>query len=110
MNKTLDDFSKNLAGGMSRRRAFLKLLAGTGAFGFLGARRAKAGAKLPKFPPFPKDTASCGSVCLNWAGEVYDLCLLSHPKDSNFCFSDVLGPAYDECVFACTHQEADECW
>ena len=102
--KALDDFAKNLATGISRRKAFFTFLGGAGALGFLGLRKAKAGIPILPLPPFPKNTALCGSVCLNWAGEVYDLCMLFGAKKFSVCFSDVMGPAYDECTFCCTHQ------
>jgi hypothetical protein len=38
MSKLIDDLSKNLAGGMSRRRAFGRFLAGLGGALFLGKR------------------------------------------------------------------------
>ena len=78
MNQPTDDFFKNLAGGMSRRKAFLKFLAGAGALGFLSLRSAKAGEKgkceYPKLPWFPPG-GHCIDICLGWSGEVYDRCL-----------------------------------
>jgi len=112
MNRTSDDFSKNLAGGMSRRKAFLKFLGGAGALGFLGLRKAKAGGTgvTNTYPKFPSNPAQCGPFCLNYAGVVYNECIAHHGNPS-FCFYDVLGPVYDECVIECEYspKECVEC-
>jgi hypothetical protein len=101
MNKTLDDFAKGLASGMSRRSAFLKLLGGAGALGFLSLRQAKAGAKLPKLK-FPKDPAQCESFCLNYADEVYLECAFGSKKE-NACF-ELQNLTYLECTYECTNR------
>ena len=98
MNRTSDDFSKSLASGMSRRKAFMKFLGGAGALGFLGLKKAKATPKL-NWPPFPPTVAGC----LNWAGELYNECILCGGTYS-CCFYDVMTIAYDECLIACGHQ------
>ena len=89
MNKTLDDFSKNLAGSMSRRKAFWKFLAGAGVVGFLGTRKAKAG--LP--PPAPTPP------CVQVAAEAYACCLARGQKQS-YCWDVVMPCAYAECIEA----------
>jgi hypothetical protein len=99
MNKTLDDFAKGLAGGMSRRSAFLKVLGGAGVLGFLGLRQAKAGA-VPLPHKFPLNPAQCGSFCLNYADEVYLECVLGSGKE-NACFQ-LQNLTYFECTLKCT--------
>jgi len=97
MYEKTDDFSRSLASGMSRRKAFLKFLGGAGALGFLGLKKAKAGALAGyNCPPFPPTVAGC----LNWAGGIYDQCIY-RCGDFSFCFYDVLGYAYDECFEYC---------
>ena len=95
MKKTLDDFSKNLASGMSRRKAFTKFLAGAGVLGFLGRGKVKA------------QTTACGPICLQEAMAAYQTCLESRkgaPGSSTFCFQNALGPVYQCCLTECeTH-------
>jgi hypothetical protein len=98
MNHTTDELSKNLAGGMSRRKAFLKFLGGAGALGFLGLRKAKAG-NSGKYPALPPTVAGC----LNFAGIVYDECLF-FGGNYNCCFEE-LTIAYDYCFEACEHRK-----
>ena len=99
MYEKTDDFSRSLASGMSRRKAFLKFLGGAGALGFLGVRKAKA--FNYNFPPYPPTVAGC----LNWAGGIYDQCIY-FCGDFSYCFYDVLGWAYNECFEFCEkHKE-----
>ena len=98
MYQKTDDFSKSLASGMSRRKAFLKFLGGAGALGFLGLKKAKAG--VNNWPPFPPTVAGC----LNWAGEIYNECILCGGCYST-CFYDCMTIAYDECLIACQHKK-----
>jgi hypothetical protein len=102
MDHTTDDFSKNLAGGTSRRKAFLKFLGGAGVLGFLGLRKAKAGATISKPIHFPSNPADCVGFCLNYAGGAYVECMEHHGSFS-YCFYNVLGSVYDECVIECEH-------
>ncbi|HEV3332304.1 MAG TPA: hypothetical protein VG096_15045 [Bryobacteraceae bacterium] len=97
MNKTIDDFSKSLAGGMSRRGAFLKLLGGAGVLGFLGVQKAKAS-------EFPKNKALCSSYCLNLADEEYLFCMLCNPKDQNECFEQQ-NIDYLKCAYECANSK-----
>jgi hypothetical protein len=99
MNKTIDNFSKSLAGGMSRRGAFLKLLGGVGVLGFLGVQKAKAVTSI-----FPKNKALCSSYCLNYADEIYLLCMFKDPKDQNECF-ELQNITYFECAFECANSK-----
>ena len=96
MNLKLDDLSKRLAGGMSRRGAFLKILGGAGALGFLGLRKAVGQTKIV----FPSNPANCESFCLNYASELYDKCFLSKPKNPSTCFQ-LLNEEYLTCMYEC---------
>jgi len=91
MNNTLDDFSRNLAGGMSRRKAFMKFLAGAGALGFLGSRTAKAGNAVPP--------SECPARCLTVAATTYQHCL-NHEGTTEACY-DRLMRTYQCCLRAC---------
>jgi hypothetical protein len=108
MHKTLDDFSKSLAGSMSRRSAFLKLLAGAGAFGFLGLRKTKAGTSKPPKLVFPKNPALCESYCLTYADEVYLECAFNNPKQASQCFSEQ-NVAYLDCMYECECSTSKTC-
>jgi len=99
MNKTLDDFAKNLASGMSRRRAFWKFLAGAGGLGLLSGRRAKAGSG------FPSNPANCGPFCLDVACVAYSHCLQDGGNFSE-CFFGVLTSTYQCCLSECQNHEA----
>jgi len=95
MNKTFDDLSKNLAGGISRRKAFLTFLAGAGALGFLGGGRAKAVSAAP---------AQCGRICLGVAMEVYEDCLGHKGGNPEVCFFELM-KAYECCLSDCENQK-----
>jgi hypothetical protein len=100
MDKNVDNFSKDLANGVSYRRAFFKLMFGAGLFGFLTRGTPKANAAPPP--------SNCESYCLNLAGEVYDRCIFEG-KSESYCFYNVLGPAYDCCVRDCEHTGPKGC-
>ena len=88
MKKAFDDFSKNLASGMSRRNAFVRLLTGAGALGFLSSRKVKA------------QKGSCGPGCLQVASLDYLACIEGGGTGRE-CFTEVLSPAYFCCVEEC---------
>lgn len=69
MMKRVEDLSKNLAGGMSRRKAFWRFFAGTGAALFATARPASAGIG---------NIVSCVEFCLyqRLEGKDYDDCVI----------------------------------
>jgi len=96
MNKTLDVLSKNLASGMSRRKAFTKFLAGAGALGFL--LTGKASAKKAKAIPVP---AYCIPECMAYAEQAYQCCL-DYGGTSTECFDDALMNAYQCCLTECS--------
>ena len=98
MNKTLDDFSRNLATGMSRRKAFLKFLGGAGALGFLTLGKAKAGAGTPKAPSI----GQCEAACVIEAGELLKGCLAEKGANVNLCIAEAYGEFYPECVLGCS--------
>lgn len=105
MNNKLDDFSRDLATGMSRRSAFLKFLGGAGALGFLGL-----GAGLQKSEAAPTQ-AQCVNACLILADELYDICQIECDIHTgykvtacfNACFTGVDEFGYAVCAFRCTH-------
>ena len=100
MDKSVDDFSKNLARGMSGRRAFWKLLAGASGLGILSWLTPKASAA-----PTP---TNCVSLCLNVASEEYDRCMI-YGGSFNHCFYDVLGAAYTCCIQRCEKGGPTKC-
>jgi hypothetical protein len=69
MMKRVEDLSKNLAGGMSRRKAFWRFLAGTGAALFASTRPASGGIE---------NIVSCVEFCLyqRLEGKDYDDCVI----------------------------------
>jgi hypothetical protein len=91
MSKSVDDFSKNLASGMSRRGAFWKLLAGIGTLGFLGGATKKASAAK----------VDCVNLCVTLADEVYLDCMFDGGTQDN-CFYNVRGAAYLCCIQNCS--------
>ena len=95
MNKTMDEFSKNLATGVSRRKALLSFLGGAGALGFLAARKAKA-------IDFPTNPANCGPFCLEVASFEYSDCV-SDGGSFATCFPN-LSTDYERCLKACQHR------
>jgi hypothetical protein len=107
MINKIADFTRDLATGMSRRKAFLKFVGGAGALGFLGLRTASA--QLP-----PQTQTQCINECLIYAGVNYDFCdiicdFYTEEKDIAFCqqvcFSGVDEYSYLFCAFYCTHPE-----
>jgi hypothetical protein len=93
MSKSVDDFSKNLASGMSRRGAFWRLLAGVGALGFLGVAPQKAIAD--------KRVSDCVNYCVTLADEAYMDCIFDGGTE-DYCFYDVRGAAYVCCAQNCS--------
>ena len=66
MSKKIEELSKNLAGGMSRRRALWRFVTGVGAVGGVGllaSKKAKAGTAVVE--------TNCFQVFLN----VYECCI-----------------------------------
>ena len=59
----IDNFSRNLASGMSRRKAFWQLLAGAGGLGLLATQKASANA------------AGCPAFCFQQASVAYNDCI-----------------------------------
>jgi len=65
MSKALDQLAKNLASGMSRRKAFWSFLGGVGAIGALGSSKALAHGR----------EESCGEFCAQQAEIFLGLCI-----------------------------------
>jgi hypothetical protein len=65
MSKSLDQLAKNLASGMSRRKAFWSFLGGVGAIGALSSRKALANGRRE----------SCGDFCEQQADIFRSLCI-----------------------------------
>ena len=90
MSKALEQLSRNLASGMSRRRALWKLAAGVGVLSFLTTKKASASARNSGFVcvEFADDVYSCCEAtgntlgfgsCFGLAEQAYSLCL-EHPE------------------------------
>jgi hypothetical protein len=69
MSKRIEELSKDLAGGMSRRRAFWRFFAGTGAALFVTTKPASAGIE---------NIISCVEFCLyqRLEGKEFDDCVI----------------------------------
>jgi hypothetical protein len=109
MSSKLDDFTRDLATGVSRRSAFFRFVGGAGALGFLSSRKAEAGGTVAA--PHPP-AAVCINECLIYAGVNYDFCNIicdfyTEEKDIAFCqevcFSGVDEYSYFFCAFYCEH-------
>jgi hypothetical protein len=62
MTERIDDFSRKLASGMSRRKAFWQLLTGAGGLALLTTQKASA------------DSVGCPSFCFQQASYAYSQC------------------------------------
>src|ERR1700736_5786044 len=86
MTETLDTFSRKLASGVSRRKAFWQLLTGAGGLAFLATQKAAA------------NDVSCPTVCFQQASIAYSECITDGLEDNP-------GASYFEVLLICLGQE-----
>ena len=93
MTERIDNFSRSLASGVSRRKAFWQILTGVGGLGLLATQKAAA------------NDVSCPTACFQQASIAYSECITDGLEDNP-------GASYFEVVLICLGQEGilyDEC-
>jgi len=81
---------------MSRRKAFIKFLAGAGVVGFLSGGRVEAGTAVPP--------SECPSHCLGVAELNYETCLEGCGGNPEVCFFELMS-SYQCCLSECKHEK-----